>query len=409
MADIAAKGNTMNHWLGTPGIVCALGDDIADINVALHAGNTAGMRQLDGWVDGRSLTLGAFTGAAAPLPDWLAPHHDSRNNRLLLRAAQQIEASLRAAIDRYGPHRVAIVLGTSTSGVNENAGAFSHLAQQGHWPQEYDYRRQVLSAPSSFLAAWLGTTGPAYTLSTACTSSARALLSARSLLDMDLCDAVICGGADTLCRMTINGFASLDAIADDLCSPFSVHRRGINIGEAAVLFLMERSPGNGPSASLLGGGASSDAWHMSSPEPQGAGAIQAMQDALNDAQLAASEISWVNLHGTGTPHNDAMESRAMDTIFSQGVPCASTKPLTGHALGAAGVLEAALAWITLTRPGTHNALPPHVWDACPDPALPALDFSTPKHCFSTQRPRIVMSNSFAFGGNNISLILGTKP
>lgn len=398
----------MTYWLGTPGIVCALGSNILEIDAALHTGSTTGMRKLNGWVNGRSLTLGAFSGAIPPLPDGFATQHDSRNNRLLLLAGQQIEATLRTAIARYGAHRVAIVLGTSTSGVNDNTGAFSHLAEQGHWPQGYDYRRQVLSAPASFLAAWLGITGPAYTLSTACTSSARALLSARSLLDMDLCDAVICGGADTLCRMTINGFASLEAISDDLCSPFSVHRRGINIGEAAVLFLMERSPGEGPAATFLGGGASSDAWHMSSPEPQGAGAILAMQEALSDAGLDASDIGWVNLHGTGTEHNDAMESRAMNTVFSRGVPCASTKPLTGHALGAAGALEAALAWITLTRPG-NDSLPPHVWDACPDPALPILDFSTSAHRFSTRQPRIVMSNSFAFGGNNTSLILGAKP
>lgn len=395
----------MTYWLGTPGIVCALGDKISQIDLALHAGNTAGMRKQDGWVNDRTLTLGACTGATPPLPDRLAAHHDSRNNRLLLLAGQQIEHTLRAAVARYGADRVAVVLGTSTSGVNDNAGAFSHLAQQGCWPQSYDYRRQVLSSPASFLAAWLETTGPAYTLSTACTSSARALFSARSLLEMNLCDAVVCGGADTLCRMTINGFASLDAISDELCNPFSANRRGINIGEAAVLFLMERDPGPGPGATLLGGGASSDAWHMSSPEPHGAGAIQAMHTALDDAGLDASDISWVNLHGTGTEHNDAMESHAMNSVFSHGVPCASTKPLTGHALGAAGALEAALAWITLTRTG-NDSLPPHVWDACPDPSLPALDFSTKTHRFSTQRPRIVMSNSFAFGGNNISLILG---
>ena len=169
---------------------------------------------------------------------------------------------------------------------------------------------------------------------------------------------------------------------------------------------MERRPRTGPAVRLLGGGASSDAWHMSSPDPEGSGAIQAMQDALRDASLDASDISWVNLHGTGTEHNDAMESRAMIEVFDRGVPCASTKPLTGHALGAAGALEAALAWISLTRTDQDRALPPHIWDACADPKLPALDFSSTTHCFSNHHPRIIMSNSFAFGGNNASLILG---
>lgn len=396
----------MKHWLGKPGIVCALGSDVPQIASHLHAGSTAGMRKLDGWVENRALTLGSIPGAIPDWPEQLAAYHDSRNNRLLLMAARQIETDLRAAVDRHGARRVAIVLGTSTSGVNDNAAAFGHLADRGNWPAGYDYRRQVLSAPASFLSAWLGTTGPAYTLSTACTSSARALLSARSLLDMDLCDAVVCGGADTLCRMTINGFASLEAVSDELCKPFSIHRRGINIGEAAVLFLMERMPGEGPAIGLMGGGASSDAWHMSAPEPQGAGAIQAMHDALRDAGLDTGDIGWVNLHGTGTEHNDAMESRAMDTVFHHGVPCASTKPLTGHALGAAGALEAALGWITLSRADNDMSMPPHVWDGCADPALPALDFSTPSHRFSGHRPRVIMSNSFAFGGNNASLILG---
>ncbi len=396
----------MNYWIGRPGIVCAMGSDITQISQALHAGNTAGMRKLEGWVDGRAITLGAFSDAVPLLPHGLAPQHDSRNNRFVLAAAQQIEADLRAAVDRYGPERVAIVLGTSTSGINDNSDAYAHLEQYGSWPSSFDYRRQVLSAPASFLSAWLGSRGPAYTLSTACTSSARALLSARSLLEMGICDAVVCGGADTLCRLTINGFASLEAISDDLCMPFSINRHGINIGEAAVLFLMERRRGRGPSVRLMGGGASSDAWHMSSPEPQGAGAIRAMREALGDAGLEARDIAWVNLHGTGTSHNDAMESIAMDSVFGHGVPCASTKPLTGHALGAAAALEAALAWITLTRNPGELAMPPHIWDGRADPALPALDFSTTAHRFSSDTPPIIMSNSFAFGGNNTSLILG---
>lgn len=395
----------MTHWLGTPGVVCAPGSTVPAIRRALMDGSTHGMLQQPGWIDNRIVTLGACTDALPPFPDHLDSHHASRNNRLLLLAAQQIEPTLRAAIQRHGADRVAVVVGTSTSGVNDNAQAFEHLDSSGQWPPGYDYRRQVLSAPASFLSAWLGSSGVSYTVSTACTSSARALLSARELLDMDLCDAVVCGGADTLCRMTINGFASLGAISEDLSSPFSIHRSGINIGEAAVLFLMERTPTSiGPSVRMLGGGASSDAWHMSSPDPQGVGASMAMHNAMADASLSADDISWVNLHGTGTELNDAMESHAMHTVFQHGIPCASTKPLTGHTLGAAGALEAALAWITLTDP--TDTMPPHVWDGCPDPSLPVLNFSGATHRFSPHRPRIIMSNSFAFGGNNASLVFG---
>ncbi|WP_240434066.1 beta-ketoacyl-ACP synthase [Achromobacter sp. B7] len=451
----------MNTWLGTPGIVCALGAGVNAVAQAAFDGDTRGMRAQAGWVHDRSLTLGAYVGplpafpgtaadtraptaantagdippgtsaaaprdmlakatagssdappgdilamaAAPPLPD----HLHSRNNRLLLACAEQIAPQLRRAIARHGPGRIAVVLGTSTSGVNDNAPAFRTLAAQGAWPADYDYRRQALSSPAAFLAAHLGLTGPAYTLSTACTSSARALLSARRLLSLGLCDAVVCGGADTLCRLTINGFATLEAVDDALCQPFSVNRRGINIGEAGVLFVMQRDADDANAVALLGGGASSDAWHMSAPEPSGAGARQAMLAALQAARLAPADIGWVNLHGTGTPHNDAMESHAMHAVFPEGVPCASTKALTGHTLGAAGAMEAALAWITLSAMNPDGRLMPHTWDGQADPALPALNFSNGQHRYASGRPRIAMSNSFAFGGNNASLILGARP
>ena len=399
----------MTTWLGTPGVVCALGAGVEAVARAAFAGDTTGMRAQDGWVNGRALTLGAHTGVLPALPQWLPAHHHSRNNQLLLAAALQIEDRLRGALARYGAARVAVVLGTSTSGVNDNAPAFRQLRAQGAWPDSYDYRRQALSSPAAFLAQWLGAAGPAYTLSTACTSSARALLSARRLLQLGLCDAVVCGGADTLCRLTINGFATLEAVDEALCTPFSANRRGINIGEAGVLFLMERDPADQNAVALLGGGASSDAWHMSAPDPTGEGARQAMQAALRSAGVDAASIGWLNLHGTGTQHNDAMESHATHAMFPQGVACASTKALTGHTLGAAGALEAVLAWITLSASNAQGALMPHVWDGQPDPALPALEFSTDRHRYATGRRRLAMSNSFAFGGNNASLVLGGQP
>lgn len=399
----------MNSWLGTPGIVCALGAGIDAAAQAAFNGDTGGMVAQTGWVDGRSLTLGGYAGALPPISDTQPAHHHSRNNQLLLACAAQIEPQLRRAIDRYGPARVAVVLGTSTSGVNDNAPAFRQLAATGAWPASYDYRRQALSSPAAFLAAHLGVSGPACTLSTACTSSARALLSAHRMLAAGLCDAVVCGGADTLCRLTINGFATLEAVDDGLCLPFSANRRGINIGEAGVLFLMERDAADAHAVALLGGGASSDAWHMSAPEPSGAGARLSMQAAMRSAGVSPADIGWVNLHGTGTTHNDAMESQAMQAVFPEGVPCASTKALTGHTLGAAGAMEAALAWITLSPGNADGRLMPHVWDGQPDPALPALDFSTGQHRYAQGRPRIAMSNSFAFGGNNASLILGARP
>jgi len=358
-----------------------------------------------GWVAGRELTLGGYVGVLPAVSGALPAYYNSRNNRLLLAAAVQLEAVFREAIGCYGRQRIAIVLGTSTTSVNDNIPAFRELAEAGAWPASYDYRRQELSAPAAFLGAWLGISGPAYTLSTACTSSARALLSAQRMLDLNLCDAVICGGADNLCRLTINGFASIEAIDDARCRPFSVNRHGINIGEAAVVFLMTRDKPDTETIGFLGGGASSDAYHMSTPHPDGAGAQEAMRAALAAAKLDAGEIDWVNLHGTATKHNDSMESLAMQAVFPQGIPCASTKAMTGHTLGTAGALEAALIWASLSHSlNPEGRLIPHVWDGQADPALPRLDFSTPAHRYPRGKTRVAMSNSFAFGGSNVSLI-----
>ncbi|AOB30873.1 3-oxoacyl-ACP synthase [Bordetella sp. H567] len=399
----------MTAWVGTPGIVCALGRGIDAVADAALRGDTSGMQARAGWIPDRSIVLGVAPAELPDLPADMPRHYDSRNNRLLLDAAMQIESALRGAIAGYGPLRVGIVLGTSTSGVNENAYGYRALEQDGAWPPDYDYRRQALASPASFLADWLGVAGPAYTLSTACTSGARALLTARRLLARGACDAVICGGVDTLCPLTINGFAALEALSRGLCNPFSAHRDGINIGEGAALFLMQRDRPGDTAVALLGGGGSSDAWHMSAPDPTGAGAAQAMRAALADAGLAARDIGWVNLHGTATQHNDAMESQAVHAVFPHGVACASTKPLTGHTLAAAGAIEAALCWAVIDDARLAGRLPPQRWDGAADPALPPLDLTAPGRRLPANAPRVAMSNSFAFGGSNASLIFGAQP
>ena len=394
----------MTAYLNALGVVCALGRGQDEVARNLFAGDCSGMQRGSGWVPERSLTVGAVRGALASIPSGLN-QQSSRNNQLLLEAALQIEGDIRQAIDTYGADRVAIVLGTSTSGIDEASRGIAHYLQTQHFPGDYDYQQQELSAPATFLAEWLNISGPAYVISTACTSSARALMSAQRLLDMNLCDVVLCGGVDSLCALTLNGFCSLEAVADERCNPFSINRRGINIGEAAVLFVMSKQPATTHAIALLGAGASSDAHHISAPEPSGRGAVQAMRTALSRAQLQPHQIAYLNLHGTATQHNDAMESQAVAQVFPDGVPCSSTKPMTGHTLGAAGALEAAFCWLSLER----NALAPHVWDAQPDPALPALHWVTPGQPLTTTAERCLMSNSFAFGGNNVSLIIGDAP
>ncbi|WP_430388786.1 beta-ketoacyl-[acyl-carrier-protein] synthase family protein [Dyella sp. 20L07] len=393
----------MNTYLNALGVVCALGAGKAAVAEALFAGEDAGIQPESGWVPNRDVPLGAVRTALPPIPETLAGTRDNRNNQLLLAAALEIEPAIRDAISRYGSERIGVIIGTSTTGIDEATQGIDGYRRHGVWPAEYRYAHQELGAPAEFLSEWLGLSGPAYGISTACTSSARALLSARRLLRMGVCDAVLCGGADTLCGLPINGFHALEAVDSERCNPFSAHRRGINIGEAAALFLMtrEHSP-----VQLFGGGASSDAHHMSSPDPQGLGAQAAMQAALADAAINAAEIDYLNLHGTATEHNDAMESIAVAAIFPQGLPCSSTKSLTGHTLGAAGALEAAFCWLSLADAQHPRRLPPHVWDGQHDAALPALHLVAQGQCLPEGQGRYLMSNSFAFGGNNTCLILG---
>ncbi|NBA94010.1 beta-ketoacyl-[acyl-carrier-protein] synthase family protein [Pseudomonas sp. R5(2019)] len=397
----------MTAFLNALGVICALGADRAQVSRSLFAGDCSGVRAEAGWVPERQLPVAAVRVELPALPDTCAAH-ESRNNRLLLAAAHQIETELREAIGRYGATRVGIVLGTSTSGIDEASRGIKTYLQDQRFPDSYDYRQQELGSPANCLADWLQSSGPAYVISTACTSSARALMSARRLLDMGLCDAVICGGVDTLCQLTLNGFSALEAISEQRCNPFSRHRNGINIGEAAALFLMSRDD-QGPGIALLGEGASSDAHHISAPDPQGLGAIAAMRQALQRAQLGPEQIDYLNLHGTATVHNDAMESLAVQAVFPAGVPCSSTKPLSGHTLGAAGALEAAFCWLALCADNRDSVLPPHVWDAQPDPQLPSLNLIDTHARLPQGKARRLMSNSFAFGGNNVSLILGDAP
>lgn len=396
-------------YLNALGLLCALGQGKQAVADALFAGDASGMRAEQGWVDDRELTVGAVRGELPELPSGLDQPH-SRNNQLLLAAALQIEDDIRAAIARYGAGRVGVVLGTSTSGIHEASQSIAAYVNDGELPAHYHYRQQELGAPASFLADWLGLSGPVYSLSTACTSSARALLSAHRLLQHGLCDSVLCGGVDSLCRLTLNGFSALEAISAERCNPFSANRHGINIGEGAALFVMTKEPAtNTPSIALLGGGASSDAHHISAPEPTGAGAQVAMRKALASANVAVEEIDYLNLHGTATQHNDAMESLAVQALFPHGVACSSTKPLTGHTLGAAGALEAAFCWLSLSPYNPDGLLPPHLWDGQADPTLPRLPVVDAEIRLSRAQGRRLMSNSFAFGGSNLSLIIGDVP
>lgn len=386
-------------YLNELGVICALGAGRAQIAKALFQPQLADPALSDTLIPGRSLVVGAVQSLLPSLQDLPVALH-GRNNALLLAALQQIEPAARAAIARYGSRRVAVVMGTSTSGIGESEAARATYNASGAWPPQFDYAQQEMGTAARFVRSYLGIDGPAWVLSTACSSSAKALMSAARLLRSGVVDAVIAGGADSLCRFTVAGFSALESVSASRCNPFSRNRCGINIGEGAGVFLMTREPGP---VQLAGWGETSDAHHMSAPDPSGQGAALAMRQALQRTGWEADSVDYINLHGTATQHNDAMESVAVADTFGIGVPCSSTKPLTGHTLGASGVIEAAMCWITLAEnPGQQ--LPPHWWDGEADDALPPLALVTPG-MRATTAPQRVLSSSFAFGGSNAVLAM----
>lgn len=384
-------------YIAAAGMINALGNTPDEIAANLSAGTAPGMRPREGWLQGDvTAVLGGVDGELPPIPEEFAEHR-SRNNQLLLAALAQIQPQVDDAIARFGRDRVAVIMGTSTSGLDEGDN-HANLSLNGKESREWRYAQQELGDPSRFLRNWLKLEGPAYTLSTACSSSARAIISGRRLIEAGLVDVAIVGGADTLSRMPINGFNSLESLSTALCQPFGRDRCGITIGEGAALMLLTREP---QPIALLGVGESSDAHHISAPHPEGEGAIRAIQQALADAGLQPQDIGYINLHGTATPLNDQVESKVIHDLFGESVPCSSTKHLTGHTLGAAGITEAALSMLILER---NLPLPAQDFSLSPaDPALPACGILTAPQ--PLVRPTI-LSNSFAFGGNNASILLG---
>lgn len=350
--------------------------------------------------------IGAVSGVdAVQLPAHLT-RYDCRNNRLTQLGLETdgFADAVRAARDRHGAGRVGVFLGTSTAGILQTELAYRRRDPvTGALPADFEYQTTHNSfSLAEFTRAYLGLEGMALAISTACSSSAKVFLAAARQLALGTIDAAVVGGVDSLCLTTLYGFASLQLTSDQPCRPYDAGRDGISIGEAAAFALLERRDAPIPgSIQLLGGGESSDAYHMSAPHPQGLGARLAMAAALRAAGLPAEAVGYVNLHGTATPANDAAEGQAVAALFGNRVPCSSTKGATGHTLGAAGAVEAVVCALALTdqhlpgSPGTHTL----------DPAL-SLDYL----CTGRDAPlAVALTNSFGFGGSNCSLLFGVAP
>lgn len=382
----------------------AMGTGLAATRAALRAAR-GGLRPCDlpDMPDG--IWIGRVPGVEeVSLPEPLSAFA-CRNNRLAELALQQdgFDAAVADAVERHGAARIAVVLGTSTSGIEETERAYRRRDAAGALPDDYDFERtHDLHALPRYVRARLGLRGPAVSISTACTSGARAFMDAAMMIEAGLADAAIAGGVDTLCRLTLHGFNALELLSRGPSRPCAADRDGISIGEAAGLALIERATGaDAGRVALLGAGASADGHHMSSPHPDGLGAVAAMRNALASAGIGPDAIDYINMHGTGTRANDAMEDRAVATLFADRVPASSTKGYTGHALGASGAVEAALSVLCIEDgiiPGCLNV-------AAPDP-----EFRSRVVTANAAAPVArVLSNSFGFGGSNCALVFGWLP
>lgn len=376
----------------------ALGSSSAELRAALtQTENTLSLRK--DFILDQPVWVGAYQHPLNELPSDDFKDVDSRNLRFALAALAQIEEQIQHYVTQFDVKRLAIIIGTSTSGIAENEPVLQQYFQ-GNEAIRIVQKKQEMGSLAKALQKRLGWQGIAYTISTACSSSAKAFAAGQRLINAGLADAVLVGGVDTLCRLTLNGFNSLESLSRSVCQPCGLNRDGINIGEAAALFLLSKETAP---VMLMSAGESMDAWHISAPHPEGLGAAKAMRDALNMAKIHASEIGYLNLHGTATPQNDAMEIKAVRHTFQNfDVPLSSAKHKTGHCLGAAGAIEALICTQVLQD---QSWLPLHhhgILDAELD------DQNFVQEASLHHAINYVMSNSFAFGGSNISLIFGNK-
>ena len=406
-----------NIYLSKPGFICAAGDssDTDTFIKNLSSGNRDGIKKVDCGLVGeegvKSFYIGKIDDSKLKAT---GDKFDMRVLQILDFALNSIEESVKNAISKYGKDRVGVCIGSCDNGSCLSFKAHKSFFETGSFPADYDLKAQGADYPATFTKNKFGTGEICLAFSTACSSSASAIVKAKELIQAGICDAVIAGGVDVASDTVLLGFDSLEAIDHEKTNPFSKNRKGINIGEGASVFLLSKDDLDGTGIVLAGCGESSDANHLTAPLADGSGAEQAMKAALNDAKLTPADIDYINLHGTGTHLNDSMEARGIERVFgasgdkSQSLPCSSTKPMTGHTLGAAASLELAACFYAIQS----QKLPAHVWDGVQDEEMPKLNLVSPSSARQTESAkgcsrqiRTCMSNSYAFGGCNASLII----
>ena len=388
----------MKIYLSKPGVISSAGTNIEELYASLVAGDQSGIKQYK--------TFSGETFFAARIDGSKLKPSTGRLDMKIIRleeaALDQIGKTIEKAKSKYGADRIAVCVGSCDNGTELSIAGHKKYFENGAFPEDYTIEMQGADYVSTFIAEKYGLQGPVCTFSTACSSSAGALIKAAELIKSGFCDAAIAGGIDIASDTTLAGFASLEAVSDKITNPFSKNRSGITLGDGTAFFVLSKEPldESVPEICLLGYGESCDAHHMTSPDPSGIGAKKAIEKALLNAKIQPEEVDYINLHGTGTKFNDSMEAKAVEAVFGKyKVPCSTTKPITGHTLGAAGALELAICFAAIT----NNVLPPQIWDGVFDENMPKLNCVNKNN--NLHQAKICLSNSFAFGGANACLVI----
>lgn len=396
----------MAIYISKPGVMCGAGFSLEELWESAITGNQKGIKKA------KACNNEEFF--AARIPDNLlnpsSARYDMRIMRIEEAALKQIEDDIEIAKNQFGAQRIAICVGSCDNGTEFSVAGHKKYFKNQIFPENYNLEIQGADYVATFIAEKYGIKGAANTFSTACSSSASATIKAAEMITAGLADAAIVGGIDVASDTTLLGFNSLEAVSPEITNPFSKNRKGITLGEAGVFYILSKEPlassKNNKNAILLGWGESADAYHMTSPDPTGEGAKKAMENALKSAKIAKTDVDYINLHGTGTKFNDSMEAKAVNAVFGDLTPVSTTKPITGHTLGAAAALELAICFSAI-----NNAeLPLQIWDKQYDPELPKLNFANENSAFSQnqKKTKICLSNSFAFGGANACLAIASS-
>lgn len=406
----------MNLYLSKPGVMSCAGNNIDQLWDAVTTGRQDNIKKVKA-CNGEEY-FAARVDEANLKPS--GARYDMKIIRIENAALEQIADDVAAVRDKYGADRIAVCIGSCDNGSEFSVAGHRKYFTEGEFPADYSLEMQGADYVSTFAAEKFGLTGPAITFATACSSSAGAIIKAAEMIMGGVADAALVGGIDIASDTTLIGFSALEAVSSEITNPFSKNRHGITLGDGAAFFVLTREPLEKMpvSVKLLGWGESADAYHMTSPDPSGAGAEKAIRRALESSGLSLADVGYINLHGTGTKFNDSMEAKAVAAIFGEkSIPVSTTKPITGHTLGAAAALEAAICWKALVENSGKNdkiKLPVQVWDGERDEELPVLNIVDGKSGADGEADaadtggelKVCLSNSFAFGGANACLVLG---